>query len=67
MEEPPLGSKPLASSTIRRRLSAVSKFSKYGISVEVLTHSPVDQVGRPKSSEETRSIGLSSSEVRRLL
>lgn len=67
MEEPPRGAKPLASSTIRRRLSAVSKFYKYGISVEVLTHSPVDQVGRPKASEETQSIGLSSSEVRRLL
>lgn len=58
---------PLASSTIRRRLSAVSKFYKYGISVEVLTYSPVDQVGRPQASEETHSIGLSSPEVRNLL
>jgi len=67
MEQSTSTSKPLASSTIRRRLSAVSKLYKYGISVEVLTHSPVDQVGRPKASEETQSIGLSSPEVRKLL
>lgn len=66
MEEPP-DSKPLASSTIRRRLSAVSKLYKYAISVEVLTHSPVDQVQRPKAAEDTQSIGLSSAEVRKLL
>jgi len=67
MEQSSTTSAPLASSTIRRRLSAVSKFYKYGISVEVLTHSPVDQVGRPKAPEETQSIGLSSPEVRKLL
>ena len=58
---------PLEPSSIRRRLSAVSKLYKYGISAEVLTYSPVDHVARPKASEETDSIGLSAAEVRAML
>ena len=46
--------RPLKPASIRRRLSAVSKFYRYGIEVEVLTHSPVDQVRRPKASAETK-------------
>ncbi len=59
--------KPLNPASIRRRLSAVSKFYRYGIEVEVLTYSPVDQVRRPKASTETTSIGLSPAELTGLL
>lgn len=59
--------KPLSPASIRRRLSAVSKLYRYGIEVEVLTYSPVDQVRRPKASAETTSIGLSPGELTSLL
>jgi len=45
----------------------VSKFYRYGIEVEVLTYSPVDQVRRPKAGAETTSIGLSPGELTSLL
>lgn len=59
--------RPLNPASIRRRLSAVSKFYRYGVEVEVLTYSPVDQVRRPKASTETTSIGLSPGELTALL
>lgn len=67
MQQPAAGAKAAAPSSVRRRLSAVSKLYKYGIESEVLTYSPVEHVARPKASDDTDSIGLSADEVRALL
>lgn len=59
--------KPMASSSVRRRLSAISKFYKYGIEVGVLTYSPVDQVRRPAPDDQMHTVALTSSEVNAIL
>lgn len=67
MATPTPPTKALGPVSIRRRLSAVSKFYRYGIEAEVLTYSPVEQVKRPKASRETSSIGLSVAELSDLI
>lgn len=59
--------KPMASASVRRRLSAVSKFYKYGIEVGVLTYSPVDQVRRPAPDDQMHTVALTSTEVDAIL
>ena len=59
--------RPLSPASINRRLSAVSKFYTYGIEVEVLRYSPVAHVRRPRVSEDSSTVGLSATELVRLL
>src|SRR5664279_3231533 len=59
--------KPMAPASIARRLSAVSAFYDYGISVDVLDFSPVANVRRPKVSEDSTTVGLSAEEAVTLL
>jgi len=59
--------RPLASTSIARRLSAVSAFYDYGIGVEVLSFSPVANVRRPKVSDDSTTVGLSAEELVALL
>ena len=63
----PRTDRPMASSSIARRLSAVSAFYDYGIGVDVLAFSPVANVRRPKVSDDWTTVGLSADEVVALL
>jgi len=63
----PRTGRPMASSSIARRLSAVSAFYDYGIGVDVLAFSPVANVRRPKVSDDSTTVGLSADEVVALL
>ncbi len=63
----PRTGKPLAASSVARRLACLSKFYGYGLEVGVLTHSPVPHVRRPKVSEESASVGLSRDGLGRVL
>ena len=63
----PRSGKPMADSSIARRLSAVSKFYDYGIEAQVLTYSPVASVRRPKVSGDSSTVGLSAAELVSLL
>ncbi len=60
----PRTGRPMAASSIARRLSAVSAFYDYGIGVDVLTFSPVANVRRPKVSDDATTVGLSAGELR---
>src|SRR3954447_18775081 len=54
--------------TVARKLSALSGFYDFGVhDAEVLTHSPVASVRRPKVSDDSQAIGLTAEELRRLL
>lgn len=59
--------RPLATSSVARRLACLSKFYDYGLEVGVLTHSPVPHVRRPKVSDDSTSVALSRDELGRLL
>lgn len=63
----PRTGRPMAASSIARRLSAVSAFYDYGIGVEVLSFSPTANVRRPKISDDSSTVGLTSDELVRLL
>src|SRR5664280_1302433 len=65
--EPATG-RPASAATIARRLSCLSKFYDYGMrEVELIEHSPVANVRRPKVSEDSPTIGLDAAELDRLL
>ena len=67
-EPQPRTGRPAAPATVARKLSALSGFYGYGVhEAEVLTHSPVASVRRPKVSDESQAIGLTADELRRLL
>jgi integrase/recombinase XerD len=57
----------MSPASIARRLSALAKFYRYGIEVEVLTYSPVDNVRRPRVSDASSTVGLSALHLLRLL
>jgi site-specific recombinase XerD len=59
--------RPASPATVARKLSAVAGFYEYGIGAEVLAHSPVASVRRPKVSLESQTVGLTAAELRRLL
>jgi integrase/recombinase XerD len=63
----PRTGKPMANSSIARRLSAISAFYDYGIGVDVLAFSPVANVRRPKVSDDSTTVGLSAEELVKLL
>ena len=60
--------RPASPASIARRLSCLSKFYDYGIKdAELLEHSPVSNVRRPKVSEDSATVGLTAEELDRLL
>ncbi len=59
--------RPLAPATVARRLSALSRFYAYAISLGVLDHSPIEQVERPQVSDESATAGLTPAELVALL
>lgn len=63
----PRSGRPMAPSSIARRLSAVSAFYDYGIGVDVLGFSPVANVRRPKVADDSTTVGLSADELVALL
>ena len=64
----PRTGRPAAPASVGRRLSALAGFYDYGVhDAQVLTHSPVASVRRPKVSDESQAIGLTADELRRLL
>jgi integrase/recombinase XerD len=67
VDQPTTG-RPASPASIARRLSCLSKFYDYGIKdAEVLDHSPVANVRRPKVSDDSSTIGLTADELDRLL
>jgi site-specific recombinase XerD len=67
-EPQPRTGRPAAASSVARKLSALSGFYDYGLhDAQVLTHSPVASVRRPKVSDESQAIGLTAEELKRLL
>ncbi len=60
-EPQPRTGRPASAATVARRLSALSGFYDYGVhDAQVLTHSPVASVRRPKVSDESQAIGLTA-------
>jgi site-specific recombinase XerD len=60
--------RPASPASIARRLSCLSKFYDYGIKdAELLEHSPVANVRRPKVSDDSSTVGLTAAELDRLL
>ena len=67
-EAQPRTGRPAAPASVARRLSALAGFYDYGVhEAQVLTHSPVASVRRPKVSDESQAVGLTADELRRLL
>jgi len=67
-EPQPRTKRPASSASIARRLSCLSKFYDYGIKdAELLEHSPVANVRRPKVSDDSSTVGLTAEELDRLL
>ena len=64
----PATGRPASPASIARRLSCLSKFYDYGIrDAQLLEHSPVANVRRPKVSDDSSTIGLTADELDRLL
>jgi len=64
----PRSGRPAAPATVARKLSALSSFYDYGVhDAQVLTHSPVASVRRPRVADDSQAVGLTSDELRRLL
>jgi site-specific recombinase XerD len=65
-EEPVRAGRPLAPSTVQRKLSACSSFYRYAVETRVLTESPFLGVNRPKPPTDSPTVGLDKNEMRRL-
>jgi len=64
----PATGRPASPATVARKLSALSGFYDFGVhDAQVLTHSPVASVRRPRVSDESAAVGLTADELRRLL
>ena len=64
----PATGRPASAATVARKLSALSGFYDFGVhDAQVLTHSPVASVRRPRVSDESQAVGLTADELRRLL
>ena len=60
--------RPASAASIARRLSCLSQFYDYGIKdAELLEHSPVANVRRPKVSDDSSTVGLTAEELDHLL
>jgi integrase/recombinase XerD len=67
-EPQPRTGRPASAATVARRLSALASFYDYGVhDAQVLTHSPVASVRRPRVADDSQAVGLTSDELRRLL
>jgi len=67
-EPQPATGRPASPASIARRLSCLSKFYDYGIKdAELLEHSPVANVRRPKVSDDSSTVGLTADELDRVL
>jgi site-specific recombinase XerD len=67
-EPQPATGRPASPASIARRLSCLSKFYDYGIKdAQLLEHSPVANVRRPKVSEDSSTVGLTAAELDALL
>jgi integrase/recombinase XerD len=58
--------RPLSEASIARKLSALAEFYRYAIALGVLTDSPVDNVRRPKVSDQSQTVGLTTEELQRV-
>jgi integrase/recombinase XerD len=58
--------RPLSEATKARKLSALAEFYRYTVELSVLTDSPVDNVRRPKVSDESQTVGLTTEELQRI-
>ncbi len=65
-EVPRRNGRPLAASTVQRKLSVASSFYRYLVSIRVLTDSPFLGVARPAVSPDSPTTGLDVAEMRRL-
>jgi integrase/recombinase XerD len=64
----PATGRPASAATVARKLSALSGFYEFGVhDAQVLTHSPVASVRRPRVSDDSQAVGLTADELRRLL
>jgi site-specific recombinase XerD len=64
----PATGRPASPASIARRLSCLSKFYDYGIrDAQLLEHSPVANVRRPKVSDDSSTVGLTADDLDRLL
>lgn len=60
--------RPASPATVARKLSALAGFYDFGVhDAQVLTHSPVASVRRPRVSDESAAVGLTADQLRRLL
>lgn len=67
-EPQPRTRRPASPASIARRLSCLSKFYDYGIKdAELLEHSPVANVRRPKVSDDSSTVGLTAEQLDQLL
>ncbi len=63
-EQPARAGRPLAPSTVQRKLSACSSFYRNAVETRVLTESPFLAVTRPKPPADSSTTGLSAPEMR---
>ena len=67
-QQQPATGRPASPASIARRLSCLSQLYDYGIKdAELLEHSPVANVRRPKVSDDSSTVGLTAEELDRLL
>jgi integrase/recombinase XerD len=53
--------------TIARRLSAIAGFYRYGVAEDVLSASPAEHIKRPKTSNDSQTLGMDRGEARAFL
>src|SRR3954453_14797432 len=67
-EPQPRTGRPATAATVARKLSALAGFYDVGVhDAQGLPYSPAASVRRPKVSDESRAVGLTADELRRLL
>lgn len=59
--------RPLARTTVARRLTSINGFYAYAVDEEVLDRNPARRVRRPRQPEDSPTLGLDRHEARRLL
>ena len=59
--------RPRAAATISRALSALAGLYSHGVTLGVLTHSPVADVHRPRVAADSQSVALSAAELRAVM
>lgn len=59
--------RPTSPASLARRLSTLAAFYRHGVTLGVLTRSPVDGVRRPRVADESSTSGLTLDELKALL